>query len=54
MRDLAVRRMGALAFRRMIRLASRPVEKEKNKRNHALAFRRMIVLAFRCIEKQKN
>ena len=32
MRDLAVRRMGALAFRRMIRLAFRCVEKE-NKQN---------------------
>ena len=31
MRDLAVRRMGALAFRRVIRLAFRRVEKEKKK-----------------------
>ena len=31
MRDLAVRRMGALAFRHMIRLAFRRVGKEKNK-----------------------
>ena len=29
MRDLAVRRMGALAFRRMIRLTFRRVDKEK-------------------------
>ena len=31
MRDLAVRRMDALASRRMIRLAFRRVEKEKSK-----------------------
>ena len=46
--------MGALAFRRMIRLAFRRVEKEKFKSNHALAFRRMIVLAVRRIAKQRN
>ena len=54
MRDLAVRRMGALASRRTIRLAFRRVEKEKIRINNALAFRRMIVLAFRRIEKYKN
>ena len=54
MRDLAVRRMDALAFRRMIRLAFHNVEKEKIKSNHALAFRHMIALVFRRIEKQKK
>ena len=53
MRDLAVRRMDALAFRRVVRLNVRRVEKEQTN-SHALAFRRMIALAFRRIEKQRN
>ena len=48
MRDLAVRRVDARAFRRMTRLAFRRVEKFKN--NHALAPRRMIVLVVHNIE----
>ena len=52
MRDLAVRRVDAPAFRRMIRFFF-AVLKQKIKSYHALAFRRMIVLAFRRIAKQR-